>query len=213
MEIIHREIEKYADDHTSNEPELLKKINRETHVNYLFPRMLSGHYQGRLLSILTGMIKPSAVLEIGTYTGYGTICLAEGLKNDGVIHTIEINIELEEVIRHNFREAGIGDLVKLYFGNALEIIPGIGGSFDLVYLDADKINYITYFNMLIDRIIPGGYIFADNVLWSGKVIHNPDRDKEAAKLQEFNDFIQADKRVNNILLPVRDGIMVIQKNL
>ena len=213
MELIPEAVRHYADNHTSPEPDLLKKINRETHVNYLFPRMLSGHYQGRLLGLLSGMIRPSAVLEIGTYTGYGTICLAEGLKKDGIIHTIEINIELEEVIQQNILEAGIKDRVKLYFGDAREIIPGIKGGFDLVYLDADKINYLTYFEMLIDRINPGGYIFADNVLWSGKVIQNTDNDKEAGKLQEFNDFIQADNRVENILLPVRDGIMVIQKRL
>ena len=211
MEFIDDEIRQYAESHSSAEPELLKKINRETNVNYLFPRMLSGHYQGRLLSIFSSMIRPSSILEIGTYNGYGTICLAEGLRADGIIYTVEINIELEEVIRRNFQEAGITDRVSLYIGNALDVIPGMGSGFDLVYLDADKINYITYFEMLVDRISPGGYIFADNVLWSGKVINNSDKDKEAYKLQEFNNYIQADERVENILLPVRDGIMIIRK--
>ena len=211
MEIVSNEIWRYAEDHTSPESDLLREIERETHVNYLFPRMISGHFQGRLLSMFSKMIRPLNILEIGTYTGYGTICLAEGLRESGRIHTIEINMELEETINLNLQRAGIREKVILYLGNALEIIPELNLNFDIVFLDADKINYLTYYKILMDHISPGGYIFADNVLWSGKVLENKERDKEATFLQEFNEYINKDSRVEKILLPVRDGIMIIRK--
>ncbi len=211
MEFVEDEIRKYSEKHTSEESGVLKEIERETHVNHLFPRMLSGHFQGRLLSLLSKMMNPSCILEIGTYTGYGTLCLAEGLAEGGKIHSIEINMELEETIRNNLKKAKMDDKIALYIGNALEIIPKLKFIYDIVFMDADKINYLNYYNLLVDNIRPGGFIFADNVLWSGKVIYNPDRDKEAIALQEFNDHIQSDSRVENILLPVRDGLMLIRK--
>ncbi len=211
MEIITKKIWDYVVNHTSAETALLKRINRETHVNYLFPRMLSGHFQGRMLSLLSKMIKPSCVLEIGTYTGYSTICLAEGLLPGGKIHTIEINIELEETINKNFKDAGISDKVSLYLGDAIEIIPQLDFAWDLVFIDADKVNYIVYFEMILKKLKSGGFIFADNVLWDGKVVDNFTKDKEAKFLQKFNQYIMENRDTENILLPVRDGIMLIRK--
>ncbi len=213
MAFISDKILKYAEEHTSPESPILKVIDRETNVNNLFPRMLSGHYQGRFLSLISSMIKPVSVLEIGTYTGYSAICLAEGLAEGGIIHTIEINFELEETINENLLRAGVRDKVRLYFDNALKIIPEINKNYDLVFIDADKINYISYYKLLIEKMNPGGIIIADNVLWSGKVIDMEDKDKEAKKLREFNDYVNADERVENILIPVRDGIMIIRKLL
>jgi predicted O-methyltransferase YrrM len=211
MEFISEGILKYAEEHTSPESGILKEIDRETHVNNLFPRMLSGHYQGRFLSMLSSILKPFCILEIGTYTGYSAICLSEGLAEGGKIHSIEINDELEGAIRKNFEKAGVGDRVKLYFGDALKIIPSIDQLFDLVFLDADKINYKAYYELLIGKMKPGAIMIADNVLWSGKVINKEEKDKEAAKLREFNDHVNGDTRVENIIIPVRDGIMLIRK--
>ena len=211
MEFNSDRIFKYAGDHTSPETQVLKEINRETNVNNLFPRMLCGHWQGRFLSMISSMIRPACILEIGTYTGYSAICLAEGLADKGIIHSIEINFELEETIRKNLKNAGIQHMVRLYFDDALKVIPGIDQKFDLVFIDADKINYINYYEILMEKMNPGGFIIADNVLWSGKVIDMEDHDKEAKKLREFNDYVTADPRVENILIPVRDGIMIIRK--
>ena len=173
--------------------------------------MISGHYQGRLLSMISYMIHPSCILEIGTYTGYSAICLAEGLKEGGLIHTIEINVELEEIIKNNLTKAGIIDKVKLYIGNALEIIPELVFDFDMIFLDADKVNYLKYYELLVTNLKPGGIIIADNVLWSGKVVAQNDQDKEARFLMQFNDYVISDIRVENILMPLRDGIMLIRK--
>ncbi|HLF36134.1 MAG TPA: O-methyltransferase [Cyclobacteriaceae bacterium] len=212
MEFISEGILKYAEEHTSPESGILKEIDRETHVNNLFPRMLSGHYQGRFLSMISSIIKPACILEIGTYTGYSAICLTEGLAEGGKIHSIEINAELEGTIRRNLERAGVSDRVLLYFGEALKIIPSMNQQFDLVFLDADKINYGAYYELLIRQMKPGAIMIADNVLWSGKVINKEDRDKEAAKLRDFNDRVNDDARVENILLPIRDGIMLIRKS-
>lgn len=210
MDFISPSIQKYAEDHTSPESDLLKKINRETHAKVLMPRMLSGHMQGRILSMISNMVKPMTILEIGTYTGYSAICLAEGLRSGGKLITIDINEELEHSIQKFFNTSGFGSVIEYRIGNALEIIPTLNGNFDLIFIDADKENYSQYYDLVIKRVPLGGYILADNVLWSGKVLdEKPDRDTQAIK--EFNRKIQNDTRVENVLLPVRDGIMVMRK--
>lgn len=210
MDFISPSIQKYAEDHTSPESNLLKKINRETHAKVLMPRMLSGHMQGRILSMLSNMIKPMTILEIGTYTGYSAICLAEGLKPGGKLITVDINEELESSVREFFSASGFGPAIDYRIGNALEIIPTLKGNFDLVFIDADKENYARYYDLVINHVPLGGYILADNVLWSGKVLDDkPDKDTRAIK--EFNRKIQEDARVENVLLPVRDGIIVMRK--
>jgi len=212
MDFIDDTLVGYVEKYTQEEPPLLQKINRETYAKVLAPRMLAGHLQGRVLSMLSNMIQPDSVLEIGTYTGYSAICLAEGLAPEGVLHTIDINEELEEVVRGYFNEAGIEEQVRYVIGNAMDIIPEIKGSFDLVFIDADKENYANYFDMVIGRVSQGGYIIADNVLWSGKVLDDPQTmDEDTRALLDFSQKIQADQRVENVLLPIRDGIMVMRK--
>ncbi|MFD3000083.1 O-methyltransferase [Pontibacter toksunensis] len=213
MEFIDEELLQYAEEHTSPESDLLHKVNRETHLNVLRPRMLSGHQQGRLLSMFSKMIQPRQILEIGTYTGYSALCMAEGLQTGGTLHTIDINEELEERVRGYFEEAGLSGSINYHIGNALEIIPGIGASFDLVFIDADKINYATYYDMVIDKVRAGGYIIADNVLWSGKVLEKYRRklDEDTKAVIDFNKKVQDDERVENILVPIRDGLMVARK--
>jgi caffeoyl-CoA O-methyltransferase len=213
MEFIDEDLQRYAEGHTSPEPELLHKINRQTHLSVMRPRMLSGHLQGRLLSMFSHMIRPKQILEVGTYTGYSALCLAEGMQEDGTLHTIDINEELEDMVRGYIAEAGLSESVKYYIGNALEIIPTIDATFDLVFIDADKYNYATYYDMVIDRVRPGGYIIADNVLWSGKVLekYRKKLDEDTAALLDFNSKVHEDPRVENILLPVRDGLMVARK--
>jgi predicted O-methyltransferase YrrM len=209
---MERNLEDYIADHTSAESELLQKLNRETHVKILFPRMLSGHLQGKILEMISWMIRPERVLEIGTYTGYSAMCLASGLSENGLIHTIEINPELEEFILKYFKEAGLSEKIKLHIGNALKIIPQLDENFDLVFIDADKENYLNYYNLIFDKVRKGGFILADNALWDGKVVDNKKRpDKETEGIIRFNDFVQNDSRVENVLLPVRDGIMIVRK--
>jgi caffeoyl-CoA O-methyltransferase len=210
MDFIHPDIQKYAEQHTTDETQLLKKISRHTHASVLMPRMLSGHLQGELLSMFSHMVKPRTILEVGTYTGYSAICLASGLQADGKIITIDINEELEDRVRSHFEEAGLNDQIDYRIGDATRIIPQLSGNFDLVFIDADKENYSQYFDLVIDRVNLNGYILADNVLWSGKVLDaKPDKDTRA--IVAFNEKVHADKRVENILLPVRDGIMVMRK--
>ncbi|GAB3537433.1 O-methyltransferase [Pontibacter brevis] len=213
MEFIDEELLQYSEEHTSPESNLLYKINRQTHLSVLRPRMLSGHQQGRLLSMFSKMIQPKQILEIGTYTGYSALCMAEGLQPGGTLHTIDINEELEERVRGYFEEAGLSDSIKFYIGNALEITPTIDAEFDLVFIDADKINYATYYDMVIDRVRAGGYIIADNVLWSGKVLEKYRRklDEDTKAVIDFNKKVQDDERVENILIPIRDGLMVARK--
>lgn len=213
MEFIDEELQHYAEEHTSAESELLHKVNRQTHLEVMKPRMLSGHMQGRLLSMFSHMIKPKQILEVGTYTGYSAICLAEGLQPGGTLHTIDKNEELEDRVRGYFAEAGLTESVRYYIGNALDIIPTIDTKFDLVFIDADKINNANYYDMVIDRVVPGGYIIADNVLWSGKVLekYRKKLDEDTAALLAFNKKVQDDERVENILLPIRDGLMVARK--
>lgn len=210
--MIDPKIEKYSEEHTSQESKVLYRLYRETHIKVRLPRMLSGHLQGKFLSMISQMIRPKTILEIGTYTGYSAICLAQGLRIDGVIHTIEKNPEHEAIAKKYFAEAGIEHQLNYHLGNALDIIPKIKDTFDLVFIDADKNNYLNYYHLVFDKLKSGGYILVDNVLWSGKVLTKPDsNDKEALEIIKFNDFIQADDRVENVLLPLRDGLMLIQK--
>lgn len=210
MEFIDDRLLAYSEAHTSPESPLLKKINRATHAEVLRPRMLSGHLQGRLLSIISGMIRPSSILEIGTYTGYSAICLAEGLSLDGKLVTIDNNQELEARVRGYFREAGLQEVIDFRIGNALEIIPELNRTFDLVFIDADKENYSNYYDLVFDKVPSGGFIVADNVLWSGKVLE-PKPDKDTKAILEFNEMVEKDTRVENMLLPVRDGLMIVRK--
>lgn len=212
MEITPIEIQQYAEFHTSDEGDLLKRINRETHANVLMPRMLSGQLQGRLLAMISKMIKPERILEIGTYTGYSALCLAEGLTETGKIITLDVNEELEDSVRGYFKLSSLNNKIDFRIGDAASIIPTLKEKFDLVFIDADKINYSKYYDLVFDNVNPGGFILADNVLWSGKVLApNPDKDTKA--ILEFNKRVQLDARVENVLLPVRDGIMMVRKQL
>lgn len=212
MDFLPIDIDNYTCNHTKAESELLQKINRETNANVMMPRMLSGHLQGRVLSMLSNMIKPKNILEIGTYTGYSALCLAEGLSENGRLHTIDINEELENRVRDYFNQSKYAKQIDYYIGNALEIIPKLNVNFDLVFIDADKENYANYYNLVFDKINSGGYIIADNVLWSGKVLLDKNKmDKDTKAIDEFNKIVQKDSRVENVLLPIRDGLMVVRK--
>lgn len=210
MDFLPIKINAYAEALTSPESPLLQKINRETHVLVMRPRMLSGHLQGRFLSMWSKAVRPGRILEIGTYTAYATICLAEGLQPDGQLITLEINEELGERIQRYLQEAQLTDKVTCLIGDALDIIPTLEGPFDLVWMDADKENYSRYFDLIIDKVPSGGWILADNVLWSGKVVDAAD-DKDTRALTAFNDKVYADRRVEQLLLPFRDGIMMMRK--
>ena len=212
MEFIDEKIEAYALAHSQAESDILKKLNRETHANVLMPRMLSGHMQGNLLSMLSKMIQPKQILEIGTYTGYSGICLAQGLPENGKLHTIDINEELELMVRSFFKEAGLTNKINYYIGNALEIIPTIKEIFDLVFIDADKKNYSAYYDLVFEKVQGGGYIIADNVLWSGKVLDALEKmDSDTKAIHDFNNKIHNDPRVEHMILPVRDGLMIVRK--
>ena len=211
MVLLSDELTEYLDRHCEPEDELLKHVNRETHLKVLMPRMLSGHYQGRLLSMLSKMIRPERILEIGTYTGYATLCLAEGLTETGRIHTIDINSELEDMVRGNFEHSAFGSRIDYHIGNALEIIPHINEILDLVFIDADKKNNENYYNLVIDKVRPGGLILIDNVLWSGKVLETDNQDKDTRAINQFNFMISSDPRVEKLILPVRDGVFMVLK--
>ena len=215
MNFIQKEIEEYAEAHTSPENLLLKKITRDTFLEVLQPRMLSGHYQGRVLSMISKLINPKTILEIGTYTGYSALCLVEGLQKDGVLHTIDINEELFGFQRKYFDESGFGNQIHQHLGNALEIIPKIETSFDLVFIDADKENYCNYFEIIINKLKPGGVILSDNVLWSGKVLDTEFKkeDTSTPALIEYNKLLKTDKRIETVLLPIRDGLTISRKKL
>ena len=212
MEFISEELDEYVVKHSEREPDLLYRLNRETHLKVLQPRMLSGHFQGRVLSMFSKMIRPANILEIGTYTGYSTLCFLEGLAASGKITTIDINYELEDIARNYFNESGRGDAIDYRIGDAMDIIPTLNEVFDLVFIDADKDNYIHYYNLVIDKVKQGGYIIADNVLWSGKVLEDYESlDPDTKTLVELNKLVQEDARVENVLLPIRDGLMVMRK--
>ena len=213
MEFLDQPISNYAEAHTTSESQLLTSLNRDTHSNVLAPRMLSGHLQGRVLSLFSKMKQPKAILEVGTYTGYAALCLAEGLAPGGVLHTRDIDEELETRIKHYFDQSPYASQMHLHIGNALDIIPNLDTEFDLIFLDADKDNYSAYYDLLIDKLPQGAIIIADNVLWSGKVVneHQLANDKDTKALDLFNKKVYADERVENILMPIRDGLMVIRK--
>jgi len=212
MEIIAEKIDAYALAHSQAETDTLKKLNRETHAKILMPRMLSGHMQGNLLIMLSKMIQPKQILEIGTYTGYSGICLAQGLIENGVLHTIDNNEELELMVRKYINEAGLTQKIKYYIGNALDIIPTINENYDLVFIDADKSNYSNYYDLIFDRVNSGGLIIADNVLWSGKILDDVDKmDTDTKAIDDFNKKIHKDTRVEHMLLNIRDGLMIIRK--
>ena len=211
MEFLPKEIDDYSANHTQPENDLLKKVNRETWAKVLMPRMLSGHVQGRILAVFSNMIKPKNILEIGTYTGYSALCFAEGLQKDGKLVTIDINEELEDRVRDYFNESPYKNNIDYRIGNAMEIIPTLTDTFDLVFIDADKINYLNYYHLVFDKVSKGGYIIADNVLWSGKVVNATKIDADTKALLDFNDFVHNDNRVENVLFAVRDGLMVLRK--
>ena len=211
MEIIPHDLQLYLEDHCDQEPPELQKINRETYLKVLQPHMLSGHYQGRLLSMLSKMVQPKRILEIGTYTGYSAICLAEGLTEDGLLYTIEVNSEMEEMLVQHFKSTNVDKKIRQFFGPAAQIIVEIEeNNFDLVFIDADKRNNLHYFQLIFDKVRSGGLIIIDNVLWKGKVYGN-ENDADTRSIRELNDHIAEDKRVEKLILPVRDGIMLIRK--
>lgn len=212
MEFIDEKLDDYVCMHTSEEDDLLKELNRQTHLKILQPRMLSGHFQGRFLSMISKMIQPTSILEIGTYTGYSALCLAEGLKSNGKLLTIDKNPELEDFVRNFLEKSAYSENIEYVIADAMKYIPTINQSFDLVFIDADKGNYLNYYQLVIDMIPSGGYILADNVLWSGKVIDEKSvNDKDTKAIMEFNQYVMNDIRVENVLLPIRDGLLLMRK--
>ncbi|WP_133271820.1 O-methyltransferase [Hymenobacter radiodurans] len=204
----------YAEAHTTPESELLRRLNRETHVQVLAPRMLSGHLQGRLLSMISHMVRPRRILEIGTFTGYSALCLAEGLAPEGELHTIEFNPELETRIRRYVAAANLTNRVHLHIGDARIVLPTLTETWDLVFIDADKINNDVYFELIIDQVRPGGFLLIDNVLWGDKVLPSysvKPADKDTHAVRAFNDKVQTDTRVENVFLPLRDGLLLLRK--
>lgn len=209
MHFLSEELENYTTEHSENEPWLLQELDRETHQKILQPRMLSGHLQGRVLSMLSKIINPTYILEIGTYTGYATLCLAEGLKESGTIDTIDCNEELYDFQKKYFEQSPWKKQIIQHMGNALNVIPDLHKKFDLVFIDADKENYINYFEMIVPLMNKGGIILSDNVLWSGKVLEPAvDKDLSTKVLQEYNKLLKDDPRVETVLLPIRDGLTV-----
>lgn len=209
MHFISEILENYVTQHSENEPELLQELSRQTHLKVLQPRMLSGHFQGRVLSLVSKLIRPKTVLEIGTYTGYATLCLAEGLTENGSIHTIDVNEELYDLQRTFFDKSGKGKQINQHIGQAADIIPTLNQKFDLVFIDADKKNYSLYFDLIIDKMNSGGIILSDNVLWSGKVLDNINpNDKQTVAINAYNQKLKEDPRMETILLPIRDGLSI-----
>jgi caffeoyl-CoA O-methyltransferase len=212
MEIVNADIEIYCELHSEPESALLQTINRETHLEVLMPRMLSGHLQGRFLAMMSKMIRPKYILEIGTFTGYAALCLAEGLIDDGKLITIDINEELAPRVNQYFAKSDKAAQMQYINGDAQKIIPNLKEKFDLVFIDADKKNYATYYKMVFDKVNPGGYIIADNVLWSGKVVDaNFSSDADTLNILAYNKIIANDTRVEPLLVPLRDGLMICRK--
>lgn len=209
MHFIPEALDQYVVQHSEDEPKLLQALTRETYQKILQPRMLSGHYQGRVLSALSKLIKPKTILELGTFTGYSALCLAEGLQENGVLHTIDVNEELVNFQRKYFDLSKYGSQIHQHLGSALEIIPNLDTKFDLVFIDADKPNYINYFHEIIEKLNPGGVLLSDNVLWSGKVIEPLNENDQSTKIVlEYNQLLKDDDRVETVLLPIRDGLTV-----
>ena len=207
----HPDFEQYAEDHTSPESDLLHRLYRETNLKTMYPRMISGKLQGQFLRMMSQAMQARTILEIGTFTGYATINLALGMAEGGIVHTIDSNPESVEIGRKYFAEAELEHKIKTHIGNALEIIPRLDIDFDLVFIDADKENYLNYYHLIFDQLAPGGLILADNAFWDGKVLDKSTTDKETLGIMAFNDFMQNDPRVQNLLLPLRDGLMMVQK--
>ncbi|WP_299054705.1 O-methyltransferase [uncultured Polaribacter sp.] len=209
MHFLPEKIDTYVVNHSQNEPNILQELTKETWQKVLNPRMLSGAFQGRVLSMITKLISPKRILEIGTYTGYSALCMAEGLPSNGTITTIDKNEELETLQNKYFKKSGYRKQIKQYVGNAIEIIPTIEEKFDLVFIDADKSNYINYFHLIIDKMNSGGIILSDNVLWSGKVVEELDpKDTDTKVLLEYNKLLNEDFRIETVLLPIRDGLTI-----
>ncbi|WP_029281471.1 O-methyltransferase [Pedobacter sp. R20-19] len=210
MSLINDNLQDLLIHYCEPESQLLQQIDRETNLKVLMPRMLSGHYQGRVLSMLSKMIAPKRILEIGTFTGYATLCLAEGLTQDGNIYTLDINVELEDMVRKHFEQSIYHNQINYILGDAIKTINDLDETFDIVFIDADKKNNGTYYDLIFDQVRPGGIIIVDNVLWSGKVLQDQ-QDKDTRNITSFNDKIAADERVEKLILPVRDGLFVIRK--
>ncbi|MBL0070709.1 MAG: O-methyltransferase [Bacteroidetes bacterium] len=212
MDFLDERLTEYVEQHTKDESDILAKLNRETQAKVIMPRMLSGHLQGRVLSMLSHMIKPQRILEIGTYTGYSALCLAEGLPENGKLITIDINEELHDMVKRYVKESGYENKIEVLSGDATKIIPLLEEQIDVVFIDADKENYALYYDLTFDKLSNGGYIVADNVLWSGNILKPEDEmDSETLALHQFNKKIQSDNRVENVLFPIRDGLMIIRK--
>lgn len=211
MEFIAQGLADYANAHSTVASSLLQRIERETHLEVLQPRMMSGPFQGRLLSLISKLVQPERILEIGTYTGYSALCLAEGLTKEGKLITLDVNEELHKRVQGYFNASDYSEHIDYRIGDALDLIPALNETWDLVFIDADKKNYVNYYDLVVDRVRSGGLILADNVLWSGKVIDEKAQDKETVLLRQYNERINHDERVENILLPIRDGIMVARK--
>lgn len=213
MEFISEALSNYSEQHSEAESALLSELNRETHLKVMSPRMLSGHLQGRFLSLISKLTKPTSILEIGTYTGYSALCLADGLNAEGKLITIDPNEETNVVANKYFQKSAYAKQIELKAGDATKIIPALSQTFDIVFIDADKRNYALYFDLVIDKVKKGGLIIADNVLWSGKVLMpEKEMDADTKAIHDFNKKINQDKRVTNLLLPVRDGLMIMMKN-
>jgi len=205
-------LDDYILNSIDEEPPLLTALNRKAHIDLLRPRMIAGHLQGRILKMLVRMRQPQRILEIGTYTGYATLCLAEGLSEGGEIHTIEVDDEMEDFIRNQFGQSALKDRIHLHIGDASEVIPNLEGWFDLVFIDADKRDYCDYYALVFDKVKEGGIILADNTLWNGKVLEEPHpNDKQTTGIMRFNEMIAKDKRIEKVILPLRDGLTVIYK--
>ena len=211
MEFIAKAIQDYCLNNSSEESEILSDLDRETHLKHLSPRMLSGHVQGNFLSILSHLLKPKRILEIGTYTGYSAICLASGLHRDGKLITLDVNEEVERIATEYFHKAGLNEKIELKIGNALELIPALPDTFDIVFIDADKKNYLNYFQLVKEKVSENGLIIADNVLWSGKTADEKYNDTETNCLREYNRVVSQHPDFESVLLPIRDGLMLSRK--
>lgn len=205
------DIEEYIEKHIDREPDHLHALYRQTHLTRLYARMCSGHSQGRLLAMLSKMIRPARVLELGTFTGYSALCMAEGIADGGELHTVEIDDEAEDELLELFASAPGGDRIRLHIGDALNIIPTLGDGWDMVFIDANKRNYCDYYELVLPRVRPGGYILADNTLWDGKVVDGEAHDPQTEGILAFNDLIAGDERVEKVILPIRDGMTIIRK--
>ena len=210
--LIDKRIEDYCQEFCSNEDERLRYIDRQTHIKFLKPNMISGNWQGTFLKIISLLVKPKNVLELGTFTSYATLCLAEGLEEGGVVHTIERDESLEYFIRETISKFGLEEKIQLHIGNAMEVIDSIEGNFDLIFIDADKASYPAYFNKCVERLNSGGVMIADNILWYGKVVLEvKESDKETRALMNYNKLVTEDDRLDNLIIPIRDGLMVARK--